>query len=466
MRRISIATTLILTVLVMCWVPRLAHAVLTPVMRICENARGRQVVCPPEKPTPAPKVSAAARRQLLKSMAADLKDKQVVNRYNLGFLVLTPALWTADRLGATEGWCVASTHDTRRDERRFYHLRVDEKTCLAVRNDASQSPRFEPFDAYKQHRIVCDSPDSKRCEQAATRVAALARLDLATAPNVVFEDPDMAASLRQRAAGWMTAQLRQPNPTLLVDRAYFPGAAERSSCVGIEPGGTICGNAESGQILIFAQVPKSLIVSASQPLPSGFWRYRVVENAYSRRCIVMDAHEVQTFTVFVENASNETLSCTASINTGMGEETPQRIVVDPREGRAIFEACTADAKLVTAQAECTVGDPVAAPAWNVPAGCSYSVTRAPALDDYYPAASKRLGEEGSVDVSFVLPEGDARLRDVELQRTSGTVRLDEAAVRYVRSMRASTTCPGTRNYMRIRFRLNDFGVAEEPISVR
>ena len=181
----------------------------------------------------APAVSAAAKRDYLKALRADLKDTQVVRLYS-GFHVLTPAQWFADRNDAGHGWCVARSDDFPAETRRFYHLRTDAKTCLSLRNSAATSPRFEPFEGYKE-RIICDSAESTRCEQASKRLSALASLDLTQAPNVVFEDPDMAASLRLLAAQRMMANLRRPDPAVLVDTAYFPGPAERGSCVGIAP---------------------------------------------------------------------------------------------------------------------------------------------------------------------------------------------------------------------------------------
>ncbi|MCP5428982.1 MAG: energy transducer TonB [Chromatiaceae bacterium] len=46
---------------------------------------------------------------------------------------------------------------------------------------------------------------------------------------------------------------------------------------------------------------------------------------------------------------------------------------------------------------------------------------------YYPRASRRFGEEGTVVVSFVL-QRDGRVTDLAVAQSSGSERLDEAAL--------------------------------------
>ena len=55
----------------------------------------------------------------------------------------------------------------------------------------------------------------------------------------------------------------------------------------------------------------------------------------------------------------------------------------------------------------------------------------PNLDDYYPAASKRLGEEGIAAVK-VCVDDNGRVVSATLSRSSGADRLDEAAVKVAR----------------------------------
>jgi hypothetical protein len=103
-----------------------ASAQVISVPMICTNAYGHKINCPPPPP---PEVSASARRAYLHALTTELKDKQVANLQDGRFKVLTPAEWHADHVGASEGWCVARTDEYPAGKQRFYHVRIDEKSC-------------------------------------------------------------------------------------------------------------------------------------------------------------------------------------------------------------------------------------------------------------------------------------------------------------------------------------------------
>jgi TonB family protein len=452
-------TTVLSGLLAVCAWSSQASGQPVPIMELaCTDERGREIKCPPR---PLPEVSASARRAYLHALATEIKHKQVANLQDGRFKVLTPAEWHADNAGASEGWCVAQSDEYPGQKRRFYHVRIDEKSCRAAKNDAARSDTFEPFDAWKSERIVCDSPDSRKCAQAAGRFASLAKMKLADAPNVTFDDRFIAPTLKLRFAERMQASLRRADSTILVDPGYFPGTADWGPCVGIDPGGVVCGK-EPGETLIYSNWPKRLLVSTDEPLASGTWRYRVVENAFMRRCVWNDGPS-QTFTLFIENDSDETLECAASLATGRDSHSPTRpVAVEPRERRVAFEACLGgDGVFQGATAACTARAEPSGPTWSVPSGCAYTVSEAPSIEEFYPPASRRLAEEGMVDVSFIVTAPAGRTKDVEIAKSSGSARLDEGALRYVRAVKARSTCPDVRYLMRVRFRLNDFGEVEE-----
>ncbi|HVY24258.1 MAG TPA: TonB family protein [Steroidobacteraceae bacterium] len=80
-------------------------------------------------------------------------------------------------------------------------------------------------------------------------------------------------------------------------------------------------------------------------------------------------------------------------------------------------------------------------------------------DDFYPYASKRDGEEGLVMVSFVV-DVSGRPSNIQVATSSGFPRLDEAAIKYVKTVRL---LPATKNgvpfpyetRLPIRFKLKD-----------
>ena len=78
-------------------------------------------------------------------------------------------------------------------------------------------------------------------------------------------------------------------------------------------------------------------------------------------------------------------------------------------------------------------------ALNAPKNVSHLDCRIVAPD--YPARSKRLGETGTAYVRFVVGLA-GEIEDVELKKSSGFERLDNAALE---AMRASTCKPYTEN---------------------
>jgi len=68
----------------------------------------------------------------------------------------------------------------------------------------------------------------------------------------------------------------------------------------------------------------------------------------------------------------------------------------------------------------------------------------PSTDEYYPDASRRLGEQGTALVKLCIGAGGKVVGDPSIQKTSGSSRLDEAAVRYAKATSGHFQ-PETRN---------------------
>jgi periplasmic protein TonB len=87
--------------------------------------------------------------------------------------------------------------------------------------------------------------------------------------------------------------------------------------------------------------------------------------------------------------------------------------------------------------------PVTAPRASVDVGPKLNPRRMPgSSDEYYPQASRRAEEEGTVIVQVHVAE-DGKIDDVKVQTSCGFPRLDEAAIKYVRSW--PRLVPGTRD---------------------
>ena len=57
----------------------------------------------------------------------------------------------------------------------------------------------------------------------------------------------------------------------------------------------------------------------------------------------------------------------------------------------------------------------------------------PSTDEYYPDASRRLGEQGTAFVKLCIGAGGRIVGDPQIQRSSGSSRLDQAALRYAKA---------------------------------
>jgi TonB family protein len=439
-------TTILLTLLAAGSWSTLARAqFIVPVPLRCEDRYGREIDCPPPKP---PEFGAKARREYVKSLGREVHDKHVTNLQNGKFTIVTPAQWHADSENAVEGWCVARVDEHPAKRSVFYHVRLDEKSCLATRKDVPRTPDFEPFDAYREQRMLCDSEDSSKCAQARKRFESLARTDLLHSPDIFFEDPKIAAGLRERLARDMQSTLRRLNAwTILVNA---------DPCIGLSAGGLLCGNT-----FYNLSASQKLFTSDDQPLSSGVWRYRVLRNVHMRGCMT-DHGTTDSTTVFIDNDSDELLECAGSLDIGYnGGNSGGPLLVDPHERRVAFEACGIG-KFNSATVKCSPHAPLTPVHWAVPSGCAFSVQPPVSIEAYYPLGSRRRSEEGAVTVSFTL-NAASRMTGATVVSGSEVERLREAALSYVKGFRVRTTCPqDARYFTRVRFRLDDFGGPVEP----
>jgi protein TonB len=68
----------------------------------------------------------------------------------------------------------------------------------------------------------------------------------------------------------------------------------------------------------------------------------------------------------------------------------------------------------------------------------------PQTDTYYPDASRRLGEQGTALVKLCIGAGGRVVSDPAIERSSGSSRLDQAAIRYAKATSGHFR-PATRN---------------------
>jgi TonB family protein len=195
-------------------------------------------------------------------------------------------------------------------------------------------------------------------------------------------------------------------------------------------------------------------VSPDTTLPHGFWRYHQLGDDLPVACAYEQPPGCITNALEVENASTDTLECTATMNFRRLPGTTLRRVVGPGETvRVLAEKVKPKANVTEARVDCTVRPPVPPP--EVTRGCAFHIDSAPSLAALYPPASRRLQEEGSVDVAFTLDNATGTASGIAVIGYSLSPRLDGAAVKFVEAATFSTPCPGLRYATRVRFQLSE-----------
>jgi len=155
----------------------------------------------------------------------------------------------------------------------------------------------------------------------------------------------------------------------------------------------------------------------------------------------------------IENPGADTLECIASLVPPAPDAPPQRAaVLTAKDNRVIFsEVATIAQGVPDVKVECRRRQ--APPPLLTPASCKPTATKVGQISDYYPAASRQLGEEGPVDLEYTLAESNATPTDIKVIGSSLSARLDEAATRFLGDAMFTTPCPGTRYRLRVRFKL-------------
>lgn len=130
------------------------------------------------------------------------------------------------------------------------------------------------------------------------------------------------------------------------------------------------------------------------------------------------------------------------------------VVIVP-DGRRWVSSMGPTTSLIKSHAASCVAIPAEPAPLAVAAGCQAEV-KAREIDDYYPRGAMRSRKEGTVQVEYS-PAPDRRgPRDVQVVRSSGSEALDEAALRYMRSLRVSSNCPGQRFRYDVEFKLKEY----------
>jgi TonB family protein len=163
-------------------------------------------------------------------------------------------------------------------------------------------------------------------------------------------------------------------------------------------------------------------------------------------------------TVHVRNEAAVPMQCRMSLELtapnyqGHAREIAD-VVVFP-EGRRWVSSMGPTTSVIKSHATSCVAIPAEPAPLVVAAGCQAEV-KAREIDDYYPRGAIRLQKEGTVQVEYSTVAGRQWTRDVQVVRSSGVESLDEAALRYMRTQRVSSNCPGQRFRYDVEFKLTE-----------
>jgi TonB family protein len=205
-----------------------------------------------------------------------------------------------------------------------------------------------------------------------------------------------------------------------------------------------------------------LELSPPRTLPDGgVWQYRVMRGADLTACEIENMRPVYYwYTVRVENLSQDSLTCSVKLTCGgrvcfPTTTTSAKAIIAPKGQATVIRACMHPQDTYQIDADCQ--QRAARTPLKVPPNCKYAPVGAVQLDALYPPASRRLREQGPVDLAFTLRDAEGAPSEVEVVGSSLYSRIDEAASKALRSLRWRTSCPGTRFETRLEFELDADG---------
>jgi TonB family protein len=190
-------------------------------------------------------------------------------------------------------------------------------------------------------------------------------------------------------------------------------------------------------------------------LEDGAWSYTLLRDDQLRLC--KNKVECLQRIVYIRNSSPRTLECKASI-TYEGTDVEGRAslegkaVISGKSGRPVVTSLAArNVNAKTFEAQCTPRADL--PPLSTPATCKYQVIKPISIGDYYPDASRNLGEEGPVTLEFQVGDKPASPSDVKVVASSLFPALDAAAIKAVQAMVMSSNCKSGRHRLRLSFQL-------------
>lgn len=219
-----------------------------------------------------------------------------------------------------------------------------------------------------------------------------------------------------------------------------------------------------------AQGETELARGSGSTVTRAAYGWRITRDAADSPCKVLQQPACRSTRFTISNPSKETLACTAQIyfHLGATPDTPSftenfGLQVEPGATALAFEnevpqsvdAARSFAVCWTLAERDEADDGDAPFARSPPGACTVTRLDVPQLDDFYPTVARRDDEQGLVLVRLALPDREGFGKVLGLAQSSGSVRIDRAAMLAASRMRFRTNCPATQRTLPLRFQLTE-----------
>jgi TonB family protein len=196
----------------------------------------------------------------------------------------------------------------------------------------------------------------------------------------------------------------------------------------------------------------------AQAPEAAHWRFSLVRGA-TAGCpgtLKVLKRECSSVQVIVENTSGADLECIASVTLDDGKDNATvvkrpGVVLQGRQRPVLNLILPATVSITAHDAQCKARPPL--PPLVGTRECMPHLVSGGNLAEYYPPASRRLGEEGPVMVQFTLDRAEGNPVNVEVVGSSLFEHLDQAAVKFVQASVFQAPCPGTTYRIPVNFSL-------------
>lgn len=186
------------------------------------------------------------------------------------------------------------------------------------------------------------------------------------------------------------------------------------------------------------------------------WYARYLRAPQTVECLGQTGTQCREQRLEVTSEAKTDLICKTLVPMADGTNDERSIMLTAGRTKTVAEAfLPADQTLKLRTVTCDTLP--AAPPLNPapPAGCRPEITAGQGVEAFYPALSRKLGEEGPVTVYFRLDQPEGQAMQIQVGQSSLSAELDQAAMLYIANQTFKVACPGNQFRLRVRFKLQE-----------